>query len=513
MFPDCLDDYVEQENPVRVIDAYISSLHLKELGFIKAEPNKTGRPMYEPKDLLKLYVYGYMNRVRSSRRLELETKRNLEVIWLMNKLSPDHKTIARFRHDNAPALKNVFRDFVKLCINLGLYGKELISIDGSKFKAVNSKDRNFTEEKLKDRIDRINARIEEYLHQIDETDDCEDSKAGDKSAEEIQKIITELEGRKAEYQSYRDEMKESGDTQKSLTDSDSRRMTANGKADIYYNIQTAVDAKNKLIVDFKVTNDPFDINQLAKMAVISSQTLEEKNIAVVADTGYNSASDIAKCLIDGITPHVAGTDYDICLPTEDLQNEEPITHSNGRAVYLPERNVALCPMGKVLYPSGYRNRDRKALFTNYKACGSCTCKCTITKYKRFEIRMDKSDFTKIYNDENLLARQIHVKPDMNIVHQRKCLSEHPFGTIKRTMNMEYLLMKGMDNVAGEFSLSSLAYNMIRVINIVGATRLIEAVQALKQGALLFFSPFAVSGGNKRFSILISATAYAFYGDD
>ena len=234
LLPESVDDYVDAGNPVRVIDAYIDSLDLKGMGFTKAEPNATGRPMYSPQDLLKLYVYGYMNKVRSSRRLETETKRNLEVIWLMKKLSPDHKTIARFRHDNADVLKNVFRDFVKLCMRLDLYGKELVAIDGSKFKAVNSKDRNFNEEKLRERISRINARIEEYIQELDTADKTEVATDHPKTSDEIKKFIAELETRKQTYQSYIDELKEKDETQKSLTDPDSRRMMANGKTEICY---------------------------------------------------------------------------------------------------------------------------------------------------------------------------------------------------------------------------------------------------------------------------------------
>ena len=183
--PDCIDDYVADNNSVRVIEAYINSLDLAKLGFAKPQPNNTGRPMYDPKDLLKLYLYGYMNKIRSSRRLEIETKRNIEVMWLLRKLSPDHKTIARFRCDNTAALKNVFRDFVKLCMKLDLYGRELVAIDGSKFKAVNSKDRNFTPQKLKERIVRIDAKIEEYLRELEDGDSTENIKDGEKHPKKL----------------------------------------------------------------------------------------------------------------------------------------------------------------------------------------------------------------------------------------------------------------------------------------------------------------------------------------
>lgn len=211
LLPDSIDDYVDDNSPVRVIDAYINSVDLAALGFSHSQPNDTGRPMYDPKDLSKLYLYGYMNRTRSSRRLETETKRNLEVMWLLKKLSPDHKTIARFRHDNAVALKNLFRDFVKLCMKLGLYGKELIAIDGSKFKAVNSKERNFNDKKLRERIERIDTKIGEYLRLLEENDAQEDTVPGGKSAEEIDQIINALAQRKDCYQVYMQELEETGE--------------------------------------------------------------------------------------------------------------------------------------------------------------------------------------------------------------------------------------------------------------------------------------------------------------
>jgi Transposase and inactivated derivatives len=475
MLPDSVDDYVDESNAVRIIDAYIDSLDMGALGFSHPKANDTGRPMYNPKDLLKLYVYGYMNRVRSSRRLEIETKRNLEVIWLMRKLSPDHKTIAQFRRNNADALKNVFRDFTKLCIKLGLYGKELIAIDGSKFKAANSKDRNFTEQKLSERIAKIDAKIEEYLRNIEDTDTVESAVAKEKSAQEIKQIITELEQRKAVYKSYSNEMKEIGETQKSLTDSDSRLMMANGKTDICYNMQISVDAKNKLIVDFEATNKANDKNQLMPMAVRAGEILEAKGLTAVADVGYDSATDIAECIKNGITPQVAGVDYDICLETDAPSANEISSHTNGHGVYLRERNLVLCPMGKILYPGGYKKRNSRALFYNYKACLGCLCKCTVERFKKFEISIRKEDFRKTYNDDNLHVKQVRVTSDKEIIRQRKCIVEHPFGTIKRSMDSGYCLMKGLGNVTGEFSLTFFAYNLKRAISILGVEKLLEAV--------------------------------------
>ena len=237
LFPESLKEYVEENSTVRVIDEYVNTLDLSALGFNRWQPNDTGRPPYDPKDILKLYIYGYLNRVRSSRRLETESKRNLEVMWLLGKLSPDHKTIAKFRSSNSKALKNVFIDFVKLCAKFDLYGKELASIDGSKFKAVNSKKRNFTQGIIKDRLERLDNRINEFLKELDENDRNEDAVEKVKTSEDINKIIKGLEERKITYQKYGEELNEAGETQKSLTDPESRLMPCNGKMDVCYNVQ------------------------------------------------------------------------------------------------------------------------------------------------------------------------------------------------------------------------------------------------------------------------------------
>ena len=476
LFPDSIDEYVDENSTVRVIEAYIDSLDLYALGFSRARPKETGRPPYDPKDILKLYVYGYMNRIRSSRRLEAESKRNLEVLWLLRKLTPDHKTIANFRCDNGVALKNVFRDFVKLCMKMGLYGKELAAVDGSKFKAVNSKGRNFTKDKLKKRLEQIEKKIGEYLEELDQTDREEEKSEKEKSVEEIRQIVEELNERKRRYKSYEEELVGTGQTQKSLTDSESRLMSANGKLDVCYNVQTAVDAKNKLIVEFEVTNNANDLNLLTPVAAKAQEILDVERIAVAADIGYNSASDITAALRKGIDPHVAGTDYDICVPVEEGEGEEIKSHVRGRCVYLPDRNIALCPMGKMLYPKYYNKSSRQAVYNNSEVCKACTCRCTApNRGQKFEIVIAESDFTTEYNDKDLNVRQVHIKPNRTMYKQRKSLCEHPFGTIKRSMDGGYCLTKGIKKVSAEFSLTFLAYNLKRVINILGCKGLIEGM--------------------------------------
>ena len=476
LFPDSIDEYVDDNNAARVIDAYINSLDLGALKFTRPQAKETGRPPYDPKDILKLYVYGYMNRIRSSRRLEKESRRNLEAIWLLRRLSPDHKTIANFRRDNSAALKNVFRDFVRLCVKLDLYGRELAAIDGSKFKAVNSKDRNFTKEKLKDRLKRIDGKIDAYFRELEENDAAEEEAGKDKPAGEIRRIIKGLRERKEQYQGYEKELEESGETQKSLTDNDSRLMLANGKMDVCYNVQTAVDAKNRLITEFEVTNKANDMNQITPMAEKVKKILGTERIAITADAGYASASDIAAAVQHGVEAHIAGTDYDICVPAGDGEETEITSHANGRCVYIRDRNIAVCPMGKVLYPGYYKTSKGEAVYHNPEACKACACRCTTEdRGFRYQFVMAEGEFTKEYNGEGLKVRQVHIKPRKEIYEQRKSLSEHPFGTIKRAMEAGYCLMKGKRKVEGEFSLTFLAYNLKRAINILGSERLIQRI--------------------------------------
>lgn len=475
LMPECVDEYINEDNAVRVIDVYIDSLDLNTLGFTKAELRETGRPPYAPHDLLKLYVYGYMNRIRSSRRLEIETKRNVEVMWLLKKLFPDHKTISRFRSENAKALKGVFRDFVKMCVELGLYGRELAAIDGSKFKAVNSTDRNLSVAELNERVKRLNSRIDEYLQQLNETDAAENIADNISTSGDVKQIIERLTDRKNIYETHLEELAESGETQMSLTDPDARLMKGAKRFDVSYNVQTSVDSTHKLIAEFNVTNDCNDMKQLTEMAAATAEILEAPGITVVADTGYNSASEIVTCIEAGITPHVAGSEGSYCVPCEAHEAQEIVSRENGKGVYIKERNIFICPMGNIMPPMFYKNGDRTARHYNYRACSECICRCTKTKYRTFGVRMKQDEFTKDYNADNLYVKQLHITPDPAIIEQRKSLVEHPFGTIKRTMDAGYLLTNGKPKATGEFSLVFLAYNLKRVINIMGTKRLIAAI--------------------------------------
>jgi hypothetical protein len=320
-------------------------------------------------------------------------------------------------------------------------------------------------------------KIEEYLAELDKNDAAEDASGGEKSKEEIARIIEELKKNKGRYQGYIEELDRSEEKQKSLTDSDSRLMPSSGKMDVCYNVQTSVDGKNKLIAQFEVTNQVNDKNFITSMACKTKEILETETITTVLDNGYESIQDILTAKSQGVDVHVAGTDFDICVPTEEEGQAEIVSHHNGRCAYVPERNIALCPMGRVLYPV-FHSKGKKAAFGsfyNYEACKQCTCKCTKDKRGRFrhQVPMPKDDFSKEYNDKGLSVKQIRIAPNKEIIKQRKSIVEHPFGTIKRNMDGGYCLTKGLENVNGEFSLMFLAYNLKRAINILGCGKLIE----------------------------------------
>src|ERR1700680_2469415 len=289
LLPEALDDYIQPENPVRFIDAFVGQLDLSKAGFSNAQLNETGRPPYDPGDLLRLYLYGYLNRVRSSRGLEREAARNLELIWLLRKLRPDFKTIADFRRDNSQGIKAVCRGFTLLCRKLELFGGELVAIDSTKIKGQNAKGRNYSEAKLKRLLAAIENTVSAYLEELDQADAQEASSADSEqrlSVEELKQKIAQLKERKKELQSLAQDLEKSGATQVSLTDPDSRAMSMGRGSTVGYNVQAAVDAKHSLIVDTQVTNTTSDLGALGIMAIKTQEALEAKNLSVVADKGY-----------------------------------------------------------------------------------------------------------------------------------------------------------------------------------------------------------------------------------
>ncbi|MBD1847357.1 IS1182 family transposase [Cyanobacteria bacterium FACHB-63] len=460
-FPLMLDDYIDAENPVRFIDAFVDQLDLAALGFVRVEAAAEGRPGYHPGDLLKLYLYGYLNRIRSSRALERETHRNVELMWLLKQLRPDHKTIADFRKVHSDALRGVCRQFTQLCKELELFGGELVAIDGSKFLAVNSRRRNFTVDKLQKILKEVDEQIEGYLSELEQQD------AAAPFLEQTERLQRKLEGlheRKAKHEGLQAQMIEQGQTQLSLTDPDSRRMVDGPNAPICYNVQTAVDAKHKLIVAHEVTNDVSDQLWLAPMALQAQEVMEVEEIEAVADRGYYDSQNVKQCVDAGITPYVS----------------KPPTSKNGPLgrftkeafTYDGELDVYRCPAGESL-TFRFEAMQKGRMMRNYelpsRVCRNCELKTQCTDAARGR-RIRR------WEDESLLEEiRDRVKANPQKMKQRREMVEHPFGTLKRGMNQGYFLCRGLTKVRGEMSLSILSYNLKRVFNILGVEAMIAGL--------------------------------------
>lgn len=464
LFPESVEDYITEDNPVRFIDAFVASLDLAALGFTHATPAQTGRPAYDPADLLRLYLYGYLNRVRSSRMLERETKVNLEVMWLLGKLSPDFKTIADFRRDNLKAIKQVCREFTLLCKKLELFGGELVAIDGSKFKAVNNRRRNFNEARLSKAIKAMEEKISAYLNSLDRADAADtDPDEPPPNAADLRAKIETLQQRKAKYQALKQGLQESGAKQVSLTDPDARSMVMHhGSTEVGYNVQTVVDEKHQLIVEHEVTNDPTDHAHLAEMALRAKATLGVEQLEVVADMGYYDGAEVKACAAAGITAYIP----------------KPITSVNKKRglfikqdfVYDEGKDCYRCPQGEELtyrYESFELNRQIRYYATS--ECLGCPIKSKCTTNQRGR-RISRWVDEKLMED---MARRVRARPEL--MRRRQQLSEPPFGTIKRAMGQGYFLMRGLHKVGAETSLTVLSYNLKRVINLIGVPKMIEAV--------------------------------------
>ena len=461
LFPEVLDDYVGAENPVRFIDAFVAALDLIALRVQRATPPATGRPAYAPADLLRLYIYGYLYRLRSSRKLEQETHRNVELMWLLRRLTPDFKTIADFRRDNPQAIKAVCREFTLLCQQLDLFGGQLVAIDGSKFRAVNSKDRNFTGPGLERLLRGIEARIVEYLGALDQQDQTE-AETPTPVATALQEKIAALRTRRDQYHALLTQLTASGETQLSLTDPESRSMKVRGGVDVCYNVQTAVDAKHKLIVAETVTNAAADRAQLSPLALAAQAVLQAPALVVVADRGYYHGAEIKACLDAGITPLVP----------------RPLTSANARRGlftkddfrYDATPDVYRCPAGATL-TRRFTSVELGRTIHTYRtaACGRCRLKARCTRSP------DGRKLTRWLHEDLLDAMAQRLRDQPDLIRQRATLAEHPFGTMKRAMDQGYFLLKGLANVRGEFSLTVLAYNLKRVIRLLGVPRLLAAL--------------------------------------
>jgi transposase len=461
--PAAVEDYVGPDNPVRFIDAFVDQLDLAELGFVRARPERTGRPGYHPGDLLKLYIYGYLNRVRSSRQLEAETYRNLEVIWLLRQLRPDFKTIADFRRQNRKAFKQVFREFVVLCRDLDLYGRELIAVDGTRIKAVNSKDRNFTKASLDKLIQQSDERLEKYLSQLDTGDGDEQGAPESNQVDNLECKIANIRARRDQLRSYRTELEASGEDQISLTDPDARAMARMTKVGVGYNIQIAVDAKNSLIAVQHVTNKVLDYGHLTDTAKAAKDILEAETPDIVADRGYFQAEDIEACEDAGMPPYVPKPDRGPAK-RQGLFPKEKFNFD-------PERDGYECPGGRFLRLRSVRKERQTEIrmYTGHGVCRGCELKALCTK----------SEFRQLsrYANEAALdrmAERVAARPELQDIRRQSV--EHPFGTIKQWMNQGAFLMRRLEKVRAEFSLTALAYNLRRAITLIGIPGLIAAVR-------------------------------------
>ena len=463
LLPECLDDWVGDDNPVRVIDAFVDALDLAELGFDGIEPATTGRPSYHPSVLLKLYVYGYLNRVQSSRRLEREAGRNMEVMWLLGRLAPDHKTIADFRKDNGAALRRVCARFVVLCRRMGLLATASVAIDGSKFKAVNNRDGNFTRAKVERRRAQLQESVERYLGQLDTADRQDPSEALAVKTTRLKEKLGNLKEQMARLAAYERLMLASPDQQISLTDPDSRSMATSGRGSgvVGYNVQVAVDTEHHLIVTHEVTNSGSDRAQLANMGKQAKAVLRTETLEAVADRGYFSGAEILACDEAGITvtlpkPMTSGAKADGRFGKQDF-------------AYIPAEDIYRCPAGERLtyrFTGVENGLSLRRYWTN--ACRTCVLKsrCTPSVQRRI---------TRWEHEHVLEAVQRRLDANPEAMRRRRETVEHPFGTMKARMGATHFLTKTLPKVAAEMALSVLAYNLTRVMNIVGVRPLIAAI--------------------------------------
>jgi transposase len=463
LLPESVDDYVGPENPVRFIDAFVEGLDLAAAGFARVAPNATGRPSYAPQDLLKLYIYGYLNRVRSSRRLEAETHRNIEVIWLLRHLKPDFKTIADFRSDNRGAFRQVFRQFVLLCKQMDLFGRELLAVDGTRIKAVNNKDRNFTRASLTKFIELADAKLDDYLQRLDQSDATE-AKTGGSRVKNLAEKINAIRERRTRCANMLAELDRTGEDQISLTDPDSRAMAAHTHVGVGYNVQIAVDTEHKLIVEQQVTNQVLDLGLLTETAEPAKEILGVDAISVVAGKGYFKIEDIEACENAGILPYVPRPQRGPLVRAGLFRKDE--------FSYDADSDTYLCPAGQRLhaYSSSLMRGLTKTNYVNKLACDDCAVRtrCTNGKFRAV---------SRLENEAVLDRMQARLAKRQDILERRRETVEHPFGTIKQWMYQGAFLMRGLEKVRAEFSLTALAYNLRRVLNIVGFAELMAALAA------------------------------------
>ena len=465
LLPQSLDDYVTEDNPVRVVEVFIDELDLGALGFEGVQPAATGRPAYHPSTLLKIYLYGYLNRVQSSRRLEREAQRNIELMWLTGRLAPDFKTIANFRRDNGPAIRAVCGRFIELCRRLNLFTKAVVAIDGSKFKAVNNRDKNYTVTKVGKRMEQVDASIGRYLAALDRAD-REESDVTEARTTRIKEKIAGLRRQMQSLKEMEQQVQAAPDQQVSLTDPDARSMATSGRGTgiVGYNVQTAVDAEHHLIVSHEVTNVGHDRTQLAPMALKAQEATGCEEITVLADRGYFNGEQVLACEGTGVVPCVPKTLWPSIAERGFFTRQD--------FIFDAEKDHYTCPAGAKL-TRGPARSDRKDDIDHYRHLTACfTCplkpKCTPDKLRRIK-RWQHEDVL-----DKMQARLDHIPDAMGV---RRQTVEHPFGTLKSWMGSAHFLTRTLEKVRTEMSLHVLAYNMNRLIQIFGVRPLMDAIRA------------------------------------
>jgi transposase len=462
LLPECLEDYIGEDNPVRVIDVFIDELDLRRLGFAGMQPEPTGRPAYHPATLLKIYVYGYLNRLQSSRRLEREAQRNVELMWLTGRLTPDFKTIADFRKDNGKAIRSVCREFILLCRRLGLFAEAIVAIDGSKFKAVNNRDKNFTDRKLEARLEQLERSIGRYLNELDRAD-REPALVTEARVSGLKEKVAAAKAHIQRLNEIGTRMHEAPDGQISLTDPDARSMATSGRGTgiVGYNVQTAVDTKHHLIVAHEVTNVGHDRTQLSAVAQQARQAIGEEHLTALADRGYFNGAEILTCEQKGIIPLV---------PKPLTSNSKAAGRFDKRDfIYIAERDEYRCPAGQTAI---WRCTSIENGLTLNKywpsACPQCAIRsqCTTSPYRRI---------TRWEHEEVLERMQARLDSTPEASRLRRQTAEHPFGTLKAWMGATHFLTRTLPRVSTEMSLHVLAYNLKRVMRILGVQPLMRAM--------------------------------------
>lgn len=461
LFPERLDDLIAADSPVRVIDAFVDRLDLGAVGFSHVEAEERGRPPYDPGDLLKLYVYGYMNRLRSSRDLAVACRRNVEVLWLVHRLAASFKTIATFRAIHGEALREVCRSFVLFGRQAGLLRGRVVAVDGSKFQADNATGRYYTADQLEQERERIDRRIGAYLEALDAADAADsDDDEGDADPEAVAQALAALQQRRSDLETLGEEMAAAGESRRALTDPDSRKMrTGRGEWVIGYNVQLAVEAEHGLIIHHEVVTDANDRGQLAPLARGAQAALGGGAVTVVADTGYAQAEGAQACEAAGITP---------VAPRQAPRSHWPALFARARFVYDAEADTYQCPAGATLHCRGEVRGQRR--YTT-PACRTCELKAQCTPGERRQV-------TRHRHEAALEAMDGRARSDPYWMRLRRETAEHPFGTLKRGQQARQFLTRGLAGVRGEMALSVVAYNLKRLIAVLGVGALLEILASM-----------------------------------